>query len=146
MKRSSVMRIRRYTDQDIIEAVRNSFSIAQVLRVLNLSPFGSRYQTMHDHIKRLGLDTSHFTGQGHLKGKTPTWTPKRPLSEILVQNSTYRDNHKLKRRLLREGLLHNRCYICGLGPIWLGKLLVMVLDHINGDARDYRIENLRLIC
>jgi hypothetical protein len=101
---------------------------------------------MQDHFIRLGPDTSHFTGQGHLRGKTHSWTPRRPLNEILVQNSTYRDNKKLKRRLLKEGLLTNHCYICGLEPIWLGEPLVLVLDHINGDALDYRLENLRLLC
>ncbi|MBI1914425.1 MAG: HNH endonuclease [Planctomycetes bacterium] len=140
------MRIRRYTDQDIIEAVRSSFSIAQVLRILRLSPVGGSYKTMYDHISRLGLDTSHFTGQGHLRGKTHSWTPKRPLAEILVERSTCRTNSKLKRRLLKEGLLFNRCYECSLEPLWQGKRLVMVLDHINGKSSDYRIENLRLLC
>jgi hypothetical protein len=140
------MRTRRYTDQDIIEAVQSSFSIAQVLRMLRLSPTGANYKGMYANFSRLGLDTSHFTGQGHLKGKTPTWTPKRPLAEILVEHSTYRDNHKLKRRLLREGLLVNRCYECSLEPVWQGKPLVVVLDHINGAPSDYRIENLRLLC
>jgi hypothetical protein len=137
---------RRYTDQDIIEAARSSFSIAQVLRILHLSPTGCNYRGIHTHFSRLGLDTSHFTGQGHLRGKTHSWTPKRPLADILVKNSTYRDNTKLKRRLLKEGLLVNRCYDCGLEPLWQGRLLVMVLDHINGDPFDYRIENLRLLC
>jgi len=114
--------------------------------MLRLSPVGGSYKTMYDHFARLGLDTSHFTGQGHLKGKIPSWTPKRPLVEILVEHSTYRDNRKLKRRLLREGLLVNRCYECGLEPLWQGKPLVLVLDHINGKSSDYRIENLRLLC
>ncbi len=39
---------------------------------------------MHQHFGRLGLDTAHFAGQGHLRGKTHSWTPKRPLAEILV--------------------------------------------------------------
>src|SRR3954453_21533230 len=103
------MRIRRYTDQEIIEAVRSSFSIAQVLRMLRLSPTGANYKGMYANFARLGLDTSHFTGQGHLKNKTHSWTPERPLAEILVERSTYCSNRSLKRRLLREGLMVNRC-------------------------------------
>ncbi len=140
------MRIRRYTDQDIIEAVRDSFSIAQVLKMLHLSPTGANYVGVHAHFARLGLDTSHFTGQGHLRGKTHSWTPSRPLSEILVQNSPFRNSSRLKRRLLFEGLLCNWCYICGMDPIWLDMPLVLVLDHINGDRLDNRITNLRLLC
>jgi len=140
------MRTRRYTDEEIVEAVQSSFSIAQVLRCLRLSPTGCNYKGMYDHFARLGLDTSHFTGQGHLRGKTHSWTPKRPLTEILVEHSTYRDNKKLKRRLLKEGLMVNRCSECRLRPVWQGKPLMMVLDHINGKSSDYRIENLRLLC
>jgi hypothetical protein len=140
------MRIRRYTDQDIIDAVGSSFSIAQVLKTLHLSPTGANYQGMHDHFARLGLDTAHFTGQGHLRGKTHNWTPARPLSEILVEHSPCRCSHKMKRRLIRQGLLVNHCYICRLEPLWNGKPLVLVLDHINGNPTDYRLENLRLLC
>jgi hypothetical protein len=120
--------------------------MAQVLRMLNLLPTGSNYKGMYANFRRLGLDTTHFTGQAHLRGKTHSWTPMRPLSEILVRNSTYRDNCKLKRRLLKAGLLVNHCYRCGREPVWQGEPLVMILDHINGDTFDYRIENLRLLC
>lgn len=67
------------------------------------------------------------------------------LEEVLVENSTY---HRgcLKRRLINEGVLENKCDICGLLPKWNNKLLVMVIDHINGINNDNRIENLRLLC
>jgi len=138
-------RIRRYTDQAIVEAVQSSQSIRQVLTKLSLSPTGANYLGIQKHFKRLELDTSHFTGQAHLRGKRHSWTPCRPLSEILVENSTYACTSDLKARLLREGLI-NRCAECGSPPVWLGKLLVLVLDHKNGKPTDNRIENLRLLC
>lgn len=137
---------RRYTDQDIVNAVQSSFSIAQVLRILHLSPTGANYSAMHTHFARLELNTSHFTGQAHIRGKHHSWTPSLPLEEILVVNSSYRWTGRLKARLLKEGLLVNHCYECGLPPLWQGKRLVLVLDHINGDRADNRIENLRLLC
>jgi hypothetical protein len=56
------------------------------------------------------------------------------------------DRGTIKKRLLREGILEEVCVICGIGPEWQGKPLVLRLDHINGVSDDYRIENLRLLC
>jgi hypothetical protein len=51
-----------FTDQELAAAVKSSFSIAGVLKILRLSPTGSNYKAMHLHFSRLGLSTSHFTG------------------------------------------------------------------------------------
>jgi hypothetical protein len=73
----------RFTDEDLIAAVRSSFSIARVLMALGLSPTGANYRAMHAHFSRLALDTSHFTGQGHLRGKHHSWTPASLLQKFL---------------------------------------------------------------
>ena len=137
---------RGYSDQDLAAAVARSTSIAQVLRFLKLSPTGCNYKAMHQHFKRLGLGTSHFTGQGHLRGKRHSWTPKRALAEILVQGSNYQTTSHLKARLIKEGALDNRCALCEQPPCWRGRPLVLILDHVNGDRSDHRIHNLRLLC
>jgi len=50
----------------------------------------------------------------------------------------------LKRHVLKEQ--NNCCDICGNKNEWNGKLLVFVLDHINGDASNNKRENIRLVC
>lgn len=38
------------------------------------------------------------------------------------------------------------CTICGMKPVWNGKELVFILDHIDGHASNNKRENLRCIC
>ena len=138
---------RKWTDEQFIEAVRESYSVAQVLRAIGLKVTGANYKTVHLTVERLGLITSHWTGQAHRKGKTGRPPPqKQLLKDILVKNSTYRGTSNLKRRLLKKGYLKNECVLCGNPATWKQSPLVLVLDHINGNNRDHRLENLRLLC
>jgi hypothetical protein len=133
------------TDEEFASAVAQYASIAQVLRSLGLSPTGANYKHTHKRVARIGLDTSHWTGQGHLRGKTHNWNPRFPTADLLVCDSPYTNMTALKRRLIREALLEARCYECGIND-WRGRPLSLVLDHINGVHSDHRIENLRLLC
>lgn len=138
--------MKKYTDQQFIEAVKNNFSIAGVLKALGLVPAGGSYKLCKYRIRKLNLDTSHFTGQGHLKGRNNTWVVKMPLSDILVEDSKYNSN-ALRKRLIKENILPPKCSNtdCGLSA-WMGKTIILHLDHINGHNTDNRIENLRLLC
>lgn len=133
-----------WTEDEFIIAVRSSHTIAEVLRKLNLRPVGGNYTTFNHYVDKLNLDTSHFTGQAHAKGKTCGSRPKISLSAILVEGSTYRSYH-LKHRLLREGYLSYHCSGCGLST-WMGAPISLHLDHINGVNSDNRLDNLRLLC
>lgn len=135
-----------YTETQFIEAVKSSHSIASVLRKIGIRPTGGNYDTAHRKIKELKLDTSHFSGKGYLKGKTHTWARKTPLNNILIENFTGGvGTHKLKLRLIKEGLLQKKCHRCGINE-WLGYQLSLELEHKNGDRYDNRIENIELLC
>ena len=140
------MRTRKYTDEQLISVIKESYSIRQVLKKLGKSlQGGGSYYQIHNDIKRLNIDTTHFTGKGYLKGKTHTYNKPINLEKILVKNSNYCRTH-LKRRLLKNNILHNKCSICGLNSIWNNIPITMVLDHINGINNDNRLENLRMVC
>lgn len=133
------------TDKEIEEAVKVSSSYAQVLKRLGIKIAGGNYKILKRRIQEAGFDISHFTGKGHLKGKTHNWATRTPLSEILKEGTHYQ-SYGLKKRLLREGKIENKCVDCGLTDTYNGKPLSLHLDHVNGDNTDNRIENLRMLC
>lgn len=139
------MNIKTWTDDQLINAVKKSKSYATVLRLIGLKVAGSNYDTIKRRIKELNLDISHFKGQGWNKGITYLSKKRRPLSEILVNNSTYINTSKLRMRLLKEKIKEHKCEKCGLS-IWLEKPIPLELHHINGIKNDLRIENLQLLC
>lgn len=135
---------RKYTDEEFIIAVQTSLSFRQALKKLGLRPTGGNYKIMKSRIRRIGLDTSHMTGKGHLKYKTHNWAKKIPTINILVEDSDY-PTSKLKSRLLKEGLFEHKCYECGIRE-WRGSPVPIELEHKNGNSRDHRIENLTILC
>jgi DNA-binding CsgD family transcriptional regulator len=134
-----------YTDSELQVAVEQSASLAETLRGLGLKPSGGNYETLKRRIAACNLDTSHFRGSGWLKGQRNVATSKRAMADILVRNSDYRNTNRLKQRLITEGYLDPCCAACNLTE-WRGQPIPLELDHINGDRRDNRIENLRLLC
>ena len=135
------------------ELVAKSLSIAQVLVELHMPPDGRSHHTMKRRLRELGIDTSHFRGQGWARGETRQSSAivdriaKRncvPDEEVFVDNSSFLDGKGLLRRLLAMGRKYE-CAWCGITE-WRGQPLVLHLDHINGINNDHRRENLRFLC
>jgi len=134
------------TDDEFRQAVAESLSVWQVLGRIGLVPAGGNYKTVHSRIRQLGLDTTHFTGQGWNTGtRFSSFGRKASLAEILQAYSPYAFTHGLKKRLLKEGLKKHCCEECGLRE-WREKPVPLELHHVNGVNNDHLIENLQLLC
>jgi hypothetical protein len=132
-----------YTESEAREAIAASISWAESLRNLGLCPSGGAWRVLKKHAKEWGISTEHFDpAASRLRNLRAR---QKPLSEVLVEKSTYSRNN-LKRRLLNEGLKEPCCELCGQGEIWRGRPMSLILDHINGIRDDHRLENLQMVC
>lgn len=131
-------------DSVFIEAVKTSFSISEALDKTGLKAAGANYKGFHKRVKRLNLDTSHFLGQGHLRGKTHNWSPEISIEKAFVKDGTLQSCN-LRRKILKHNLKPYLCEKCNLDS-WLGQPISLHLDHINGNNTDNRLENLRFLC
>lgn len=143
-------RIRRYTRDSLELLVRDSLSYSEVIRKLGKSPQGSTQSLIVHRIREYGLDTSHFLGQGRNCGINHVGgLKKKPWSEILVlRTENIRERAFRLRRALIESGREYRCENpqCGVKGEWLGKLIILHVDHISGDWKDCRPENVRFMC
>lgn len=133
-------------ESELREAVAASVSIAGVLRALGRSDGSRTRKAFHEQVAAFGIDTSHFLGQAHQRGR-PGTAQRRPPEEVLVKHSgTQRTRTTVLRVALRAIGVPEQCAVCGTGPWWHGRPMTLEIDHINGDWHDDRAENLRFLC
>lgn len=133
------------TAEELRRAVEGAVSIAEALRALGIPGSGQYRALFHHWIAEGRLDTSHFKGQAHNRGRPSSM--RRSAADVLVQHhGKRRTKTSLLRRALHEVGVPEACDRCGVGPEWQGKPMTLEVDHISGDWSDDRQENLRLLC
>jgi len=139
------MKKRSWTESQLRQATEKSTSFRQILGLLKLKQAGGNYQQIKKYINELNINIKHFKGRGWNKGLHFPFQPKISLKNILVKDSDFQ-SYKLKKRLFEAGLKLQRCEECGWAKISPDGRLPLELDHINGNSKDNRIKNLRVLC
>jgi hypothetical protein len=136
---------RKWKEEDLKKAVISSTSIRQVLNKIGLIEAGGNYSQVKKYIKEINININHFKGRGWNKGLVGIGIPRISLKEILVKDSDFQ-SFKLKKRLFLAGLKNKKCEECDWSKLSEDGRIPLELDHINGNHRDNRLENLRILC
>ncbi|MEU9087905.1 HNH endonuclease signature motif containing protein [Streptomyces sp. NPDC048357] len=135
----------KWTREVLTEAVAASTTMCEVLRRLGLEVVGGHRTHISRRVKSFGIDTSHF------KLPSPAGRPKiRRTPEALLVRQAGPHPRRVQSEQLKWALgstgVPELCQMCGIGPVWRGHPLPLEVDHIDGDWRNNRPENLRLLC
>jgi Zn finger protein HypA/HybF involved in hydrogenase expression len=127
--------------QDIVERkdeiliwIENNESKAFICKELKCKP-----ETLESYLKKFGVE---YKGNKGLRGKKIDVGYKTAKD---YSKGTYVSAHKLKLKLIRDGIKDHKCEIC-LITEWMGKKVPIELDHIDGDHFNNDFTNLRVIC
>lgn len=133
----SVKKWERFTRQEIEQFVKDSYSYAQLAKKIGYddkASNGSAYRVVHQMIDELGLDTSHFKGQGWNKDN--------------FDYSRFTYGKKIKSAQALDAIVALRghqCECCGLTE-WLNKPIPLEVHHLDGKELNSELSNLILLC
>jgi transposase/Zn finger protein HypA/HybF involved in hydrogenase expression len=129
--------------------INGSNTLSELLVKIGLGPLsGGGYKTLRQRIKEEGIDISDLRNRSKLESaKNKISNNKKKFEEIFRKDSLYKGgNFVLKKVLIEKNIVENKCCLCGVNNMWNAKPLSLQIDHINGDNRDNRIENIRILC
>ena len=125
--------------EEIKIAVEESINFTEVLDKIGVPRQGNNSGTLKNILDTNNIDYSHFTGRA------------RSYKTSYINVSEYLNSSKkigtsaLKKKLLKENLIEDKCAICGLTE-WQNKPITLQLHHIDGNSNNNNLDNLQLLC
>lgn len=130
----------KYNLDQVKASIKQSLCWTDVCRALDVSVCTFNFKRLQKLVEENNISIDHFDPKKTFRRGKKEWTEE----EVFVQDC---DMHRSQLRKVLERLGHksDNCEECGITE-WNNKPLTIEIDHINGDHRDNRKENLRWLC
>lgn len=119
----------------ILQWIKEQQSKAFICQQLRCKP-----ETLNSYLDKMGIQ---YSGNKGLKGKKHDIGYKSAM--YYIDNNIPIKSHRLKEKLIKDGIKANRCEICGIFE-WMGKLIPLELHHKNGNHYCNDLDNLMILC
>lgn len=131
----------KFTEEQLRAAIERNTSWIAVMEAIGLSPGTTVKVGLQKKADALKVSTAHLTGirRHHFQHNQTRWT----VDTAFQLNSPI---CKTSLRRLAKKHIEYKCAFCNNSGVWNERPLVLDLDHINGNNKDHRLENLRFLC
>lgn len=120
---------------DILKWIDDQEPKAEIARRL-----GCKIDTLNSYLGKMNIEY-----KGNQGGKGKKTDPKRKSAEELANSETYVSSHRLRLRLIDDGIKEARCECCKLSE-WMGKPIPLELHHKDGNHYNNDLSNLEILC
>jgi hypothetical protein len=103
---------------------------------------GCKQETLNAYLTKMNIT---YAGQQAKKGQQKGSNVYKDSSYYLGPNALPITSHKLKLKLIRDGLKADKCEYCG-NSHWLGVKLPLELHHEDGNHYNNELSNLKIVC
>jgi len=140
-----------YSKENLEFIIKNNNNIKECLIQLGRGTTGDNYNFLNRYIKKYDLNTSHFLSKKELQKlardkRGGSFNNEIPIEEIFIKSNIHRGGADLRKKILKYSLKEYCCELCGQDENWITGKISLILDHINGNNTDNRLENLRFVC
>lgn len=128
------------SDAQVKRIAKISWSVADCMKRLGLTEHGYAHARFTQRLKNLGVTIKYDRTKIH----TAT-NKRRETKEYFTLNGPIIPSSTLRLRLIRDGYKKAQCEWCKR-VTWRSQPIPLHLDHVNGNKRDCRRRNLRILC